>query len=236
MTMAWYRGLLGGRCTSRLLALNDVLAALGDDGFDSRRRAEVPLVDVVGTVNRTGDFDRDFRLVNRELRDRWSTVAAAMQEGSEPPPVELVQLGDLYFVVDGHHRVSVARALGRETIRATVLRICTTAYAVCRMQAEHLAAKAAERRFLQRVPLDVSLRCALWLDRPSDWSRLADAAEGWGFRRGLRTGSLLDRCQLARAWWAEEVMPAVEAARRTGRGIGLPDLQVYLRTQDTVPG
>src|SRR5919106_6977070 len=114
--MGWWCARLRRRPASRLLTFDDVLTALGDDGVDSRRCAEVPLTAVVGTLNRGDDFDADFRLVNHALCDRWECVGAVMRTGHQPGPVDLIQLGDLYFVVDGHHRVSVARALARDTI------------------------------------------------------------------------------------------------------------------------
>jgi hypothetical protein len=223
--MGWLRTRVRRR--PPLLSLDDVLAALGDDGVDSRRRAEVPLADVVGTLNRADDFDADFRLVNQALCHRWDGLGATMRSGIEPPPVELIQLGDLYFVVDGHHRVSVARALGRDAIVARVLRICTVAYATRCLRPTHFEAKAAERRFLERVPLGVDLRCGLWLDCPDDWLRLAESAEAWA-RSYAECGEALDRCALAAAWWAQEVTPAAEAARRAGSGDGRHDMRLYL--------
>jgi uncharacterized ParB-like nuclease family protein len=219
---------LGERDASKLLSLGDVLTALGDDGVDGRTYAEVPLADVVGSVNRFGDFDQRFRPLNSAVRRRRADLTHAVRAGFDPPPVDLIQVGDLYFVVDGHHRVSLACSLGRDTISAKVLRVCTTAYGLCRLRPEHLAAKAAEREFLERVPLDVVLRCSLWLDCASDWGRLADAAEAWGFRHSLATGRVLDRCDLARAWWTEEVVPVVEAARRAGRAHTPRDVKIYL--------
>jgi hypothetical protein len=226
--MRWYRAILGGRCTPGLIPLDDALDALGDDGFMDRRHAEVPLGNVVGTVNRPNDFDHEFRLVNQSLQDRWRRLATAVESGFEPPPVELIQLGELYFVSDGHHRVSVARALGRDSIPARVLRICTIAYAMCCLRLAHLPSKAAERRFLERVPLPEEVRSNLWLDQPADWMRLADAAEAWAFRRSLDSRRPIDRHQLARAWWTDEVMPVLEAVRAAGAGLGMRDVQLYV--------
>jgi hypothetical protein len=226
--MGWLRNRVRQRPPTPLLTLDDVLATLGDDGVDSRRRAEIPLADVVGTLNRADDFDADFRLVNQALCQRWDGLGAAMRSGIEPPPVELIQLGDLYFVVDGHHRVSVARALGRDTIVARVLRICTVAYATRCLRPTDFEAKEAERRFLERVPLGVDLRCGLWLECPDDWLRLAESAEAWGRSHAKCSGAALDRCALAGAWWAHEVTPVAEAARRAGRGDGRHDMRLYL--------
>ncbi|GDY30062.1 hypothetical protein [Gandjariella thermophila] len=188
----------------------------------------MPLANVVGTVNRPHDFDADFRLLNGCLRDRWEGLARAVEDGLEPPPVDLVQLGELYFVADGHHRVSVLRARGRAVVTARVRRICTVAYAMACLRAAHLASKAVERRFLERVPLAECVRSDLWLDEPADWLRLADAAEAWALRRTLSGRAPSDRRELAAGWWAEEVMPVLERLRAAGAGLDLRDVQLYV--------
>lgn len=81
----------------------------------------VPLDQIVGSENRTADFDVCFRPVNRALRDRWCRVAAAMESGVALPPVDLIETHLGYFVRDGNHRVSVARALGLRDIDACIV-------------------------------------------------------------------------------------------------------------------
>lgn len=225
--MRWFRELFPQRADQKLMRLADALAALGDDGVSERRQAEVPLASVVGTVSRPDDFDAEFRLVNGHLRDRWFRLAEAVRAGAEPPPVNLIQLGELYFVNDGHHRVSVARSLGRDVIDAHVVRICTIAYAMCCIRLAHLPSKAAERRFLERVPLPADVRGGLWLDDPAAWMRLADAAEAWGLRTSLDGRPLLDRRELADRWWTEEVSPVLDRLRTRGVGLDLRDVQLY---------
>jgi hypothetical protein len=114
-----------------------------------------------------------------------------------------------------------------------VQQVCTVAFAMACLRAAHLASKAAERRFLDRVPLPVGLRCSLWLDDPAHWARLADAAEAWGFRQSLQNRLLADRESLAEAWWNEEVRPAVEALRADGAPEGARDVQVYVAALTT---
>jgi hypothetical protein len=80
----------------------------------------VPLDQIVGSEGRCADFDRDFNPLSDHTRGRWIRVAAARQRGTELPPVDLMQVGDLLFVQDGHHRISVARALGQPDIEARV--------------------------------------------------------------------------------------------------------------------
>ena len=80
----------------------------------------VPLCLVRGSENRSRDFDMDFRPIRDYTKTRWVGIACAMLLGSSLPPVELIQAGDIYYVRDGHHRISVAKALGQEYIDAKV--------------------------------------------------------------------------------------------------------------------
>ncbi len=89
------------------------------------------------------------------------------------------------------------------------------------------ASKAAERRFLERVPLPDEVRTNLWLDEPADWARLADAVEAWGFRQSLTGRRLTDREELAGVWWAEEVTPVLGWRRDVGIRVDLRDVQLY---------
>jgi hypothetical protein len=81
----------------------------------------VPIAQIRGSEGRTGDFDRDFNPIKNHTRQRWLGIAVAREQGKVFPPVSLVQVGDLYFVKDGHHRISVARAFGQEAIEAKVV-------------------------------------------------------------------------------------------------------------------
>jgi hypothetical protein len=80
----------------------------------------VSLNQICGSMNRTGDFDHHFHPLDDRLRDRWVSVAMACSQDVPLPPVRLVQVGACYFVEDGHHRISVARALGQTAIEAEV--------------------------------------------------------------------------------------------------------------------
>lgn len=81
----------------------------------------VPIRAIVGSESRSLDFDERFRPRRMANRDRWLTIAAAYLTGVSLPPVELIQIGDAFYVRDGHHRISVAQALGQETIDAEIV-------------------------------------------------------------------------------------------------------------------
>lgn len=80
----------------------------------------VAISQIRGSMGRTGDFDRSFHPLDDRLRSRWTSIAMARSQYIALPPVSLVQVGNLYFVEDGHHRISVARALGESAIDAEV--------------------------------------------------------------------------------------------------------------------
>jgi len=81
----------------------------------------VPINQIRGSVGRSDEFTPGFRPLKDHTRQRWISVARAWQAGQSLPPVELVQVNDTYFVIDGHHRISVARAMGQITIEANVI-------------------------------------------------------------------------------------------------------------------
>jgi hypothetical protein len=80
----------------------------------------VPIQQIWGSEGRSADFDALFYPRQAHSQGRWVGIAAARMMGLVLPPVELIQVGDGYFVRDGHHRISVARALGEEYIEAEV--------------------------------------------------------------------------------------------------------------------
>jgi hypothetical protein len=82
---------------------------------------EIPVDAIRGTTepNRAAQFDGEFRPAAL-TRCRWQSIWLAFHRGTTLPPISVVQLGDIYAIRDGHHRVSVARALGAPTIRAVV--------------------------------------------------------------------------------------------------------------------
>jgi hypothetical protein len=90
---------------------------------DSRQLLRsVALDQIVGSVGKNGHFTRSFRPRIREMRARWKRVFAMAHGLRGYPPIELYQVDDEYYVVDGHYRVSVAVALGYSSIQAYVRR------------------------------------------------------------------------------------------------------------------
>ena len=108
------------RDRDRLLAFDEVRKALqADNRFCVGIRA-VEVARIVGSVGRWRQFERGFMPVESSAETRWKRVDLAFHSGEELPPVVLYKVGEAYFVLDGNHRVSVARFQGVEMIDAEV--------------------------------------------------------------------------------------------------------------------
>jgi hypothetical protein len=111
-------GWLHGRSSSRnrLLVLGGETIIIGAGGRD----VAVPVDRIVGSVEPTRCFDRRFRPTSQLPRARFERIAADVYCGRGMDPVDLYQCGDRYYVLDGHHRVAVARALGQRWVLANI--------------------------------------------------------------------------------------------------------------------
>ena len=108
-----------------ILPFEEVARALGRVG---ERRLGLELIEldsIIGTVDRSREFDRDFRPTSPRVRERWQRINLAQRKGQAMPPIDVYRIGELHFVKDGHHRVSVARALGHRDINAYVTEVLT---------------------------------------------------------------------------------------------------------------
>ncbi len=196
-----------------VLPYEEVIDALGFVSEHSAGLHVVALDEIVGSVDRTRDYDRRFRPTSGRSRSRWEQIAAAARRGESFPPVDLLRIGELYFVRDGHHRVSVARALGRSDIDAYITEVVTRVDAGSAMRLSDLPFKSHERVFFERVPLPDEAHSEIELTDPWDFAVLAEAVEAWGFRASQSRGDALRRRETAMLWLETEYRPAVALLR-----------------------
>ena len=197
-----------------VLPFDEVVAALGRVGETALGLQQVEVSTIVGSVDRTRDFDRYFRPTSSRIRERWQRLAAAQRRGESVPPVQLYRVGSMHFVLDGHHRVSIAIARHFRTIDAYVTEIHTRISADGINVTSDLLLKDHRRLFLSRVPLPSAQAEAIRLADPFDYAELAENVEAWGFRLSQELGEYLGRAEVARRWFGEEFLPVVRMARR----------------------
>ena len=206
--------LFRSRPESRLLVLRDVercLPAITRRGLGVRT---IPLAEVVGTQGRAATFTRDFEPRHESSRQRIRALAAAFPSG-DFPPIVAVKLGDVYFVVDGHHRVALARRSGAEMIDADVTEFVTRVPLPAGADMLEVVLRQLERVFLEDSGL-AEARPGLRLpaSRPALYLELLENIQVHGYHLMLEQARPLSREGIAEDWYERVFSPAVEPSVR----------------------
>jgi len=114
----------------------------------------VPVKNIVGSVDRYRDFDSAFLPAQTHTASRWKAINRFFNGNEELPPVKLYQVGDVYFVLDGNHRVSVAREHSVEFIDAEVIEVHSRVPLTPDVNADDLEILGEYKEFLERTQLD----------------------------------------------------------------------------------
>ena len=212
-----------------VLPFEEVVDALGLRTQRSLGQRVIPLDCIVGSVDRTKEFDRGFRPTSERTRPRWERIAEAHHRGEALPPIDVYKVGELYFVQDGNHRVSVARALGHADIDAHVTEVGTEVGPEPTLTLRDLPLKSHERLFFERVPLPRELRERIRLTAPRHYAALAEGVEAWGYRTMQGCGCFMTRGAVALAWFHEDFLPVVTSLREFGLiREGQSDAEAYI--------
>ena len=214
---------------SLILPFDEVVAALGRRGERRLGLQAIPLDGIVGTVDSSRDFDRRFRPTSGRVRERWERLALAQRRGEPIPPIDVYRVGDMHFVIDGHHRVSIAMATGAKTIEASVTEVLTQLPPTGIRGRRDLLVKSHERLFRARVPLPPADLAKITVTDPWSYAELGEAVEAWGFRYMQDKGRFLDRAEVARHWYTEEYLPVVRMMRAAGLVGSRTEAEAYMR-------
>jgi hypothetical protein len=106
--------------SNRLLSFDDTRRKLVANNRLHRGTRVVEVEEIIGSVGRWDEFDRSFLPTSTSVGHKWKRIDRAFHRAEDLPPVELYEIGEAYFVVDGHHRVSVARYHDVPTVEASV--------------------------------------------------------------------------------------------------------------------
>ena len=212
-----------------ILPFDEVVAALGRRGERALGLQAIELDTIVGTVDSSRDFDRRFRPTSGRVRERWERLALAQRRGEPIPPIDVYRVGDLHFVIDGHHRVSIAMATGATTIEAHVTEVLTQLPAGSIRGRRDLVCRSYERIFRARVPLPAADLAKITVTDPWSYAELGEAVEAWGFRYMQDKGRFLERAEVARHWYAEEFVPVVRMMRAADLIGSRTEAEAYMR-------
>jgi nucleotide-binding universal stress UspA family protein len=207
---------LTGKSTG-LLSYEDVRAKLRAEHATPKGLKNIPLDAIIGSVGRYTDFTRDFLPRQNVIEDRWVRLKIAASERRDLPPIEVYQIGEAYFVLDGNHRVSVARQMGATHIDAYVTELGTKVPITPDTQAEDLIIKAEYADFLARTRLD-ELRPGIDLSVtiPGKYRLLAEHIQTHAYFLGLEEDRQVPDQVAVTQWYDKIYLPVIAAIRAQG--------------------
>lgn len=219
-----------------LLPFDEVRQALPYRGQRDIGLQTVPLDKIVGSVGRYRDFDRAFLPTQRQTTDRWVNISKARYRDVPLPPVELYKIGEVYFVKDGNHRVSVARDRHQVDIDAYVTEIDIPFRLTPDMDIDSVLLEKAYGQFLQDTHLD-ELRpdSDLHLSNPAEYERLREHINAHRYYLGTERQADIPYSDAVLSWHDSVYRPLVEAIEDEGLLRQFPQLtsaDLYLRVSE----
>ena len=200
-----------------LLSYDEVKEKLHVGGPIYRGVQTVPIDKISGSLNRYRDFDRAFLPKQDQLADRWQRVNRAWYEDVSLPPVVLYKVGDVYFVVDGHHRVSVAREQKQLFIEAEVRECSTKVNITPDLKVEDLEVLGEKVEFLERTALDhIRPKANIKLTIPGGFYRMLEHIAVHRYFMGNDLQRDIDDKEAVAHWFDRVFMPIVGVIRRSG--------------------
>ena len=211
---------LMARLTGRsvdLLSYQDVRQALRVERLGQRELKEIPVESILGSVDRYQDFTRSYLPRRDDLKSRWTGVKVKADDMTGWPPIEVYQVGEVYFVMDGNHRVSVARQLEMGTIQAYVTEVITRVPLTADMQPDDLLVQAFYADFLEKTQLDKSHPDAdLAVTSGGAYQALEEHIQVHRYFMGLEEDREISLSEAAAHWYEAVYIPVVNLIQVRG--------------------
>jgi hypothetical protein len=202
---------------STLLSYDEIKEKLHIGGPIYRGVKTVRVDQIAGSLNRYHEFDRVFLPASDKLAARWTSINRAFYQEISLPPVVLYKVGEVYFVVDGHHRVSVAREQGQIYIEAEVRECATRVNITPNIRPEDLVILQNKVHFLERTSIDTLFPEAnIKLTIPDGFDRMLEHIAVHRYFMGLDLKRDISEEETIRHWYETVYMPIVNIIRETG--------------------
>jgi hypothetical protein len=199
-----------------LLPLRDVTSHLRVLGESFVGVQTIPVDRIVGSVDRSVDFDQLFRPRRKELRRRLDSVRSFFAD-RPMPPISVIEAGGLYFIIDGHHRVAVSREDKAEFVDAEVTRIQTSHRLHPGVDLLELVHTDQHRRFKERTGLkDAAPEAKIEFSRPTGYAELLQVIQAHAYELSERQGQFVSLPEATRDWYASSWLPALAAIEASG--------------------
>jgi len=202
------------RQPNALIPYRDVRDRITMERESYRGMQTVPVSQIIGSVDRFRDFDRAFFPKQRHTASRWKSIDLAFHRDIRLSPIELYKVGEIYFVKDGNHRVSVAREHGIDFIDAEVIEGHMRVPLRSSMSPTQILHQLEYAEFLRRTNLDKTR--PNHDIRPTNLGRHEELVGHIEVHRALlaeRTGTDVALDDAAADWFDTIYLPVVAAAR-----------------------
>ncbi len=209
--------------SNELFSYEEVLRQLRGKIFATPTLEEIPLRLIRGSVGRYREFTREFLPRSDQQEERWARVKSAVTGLSGVPPIEVYQIGEVYFVQDGNHRVSVAREMGLEKIEAYVTRVETPVTLRASDKPDDLIIKAEYADFVAATRLD-RLRpdANLVVTVPGRYADLLEHIEVHRYYMGQNQQREVSWEEAVAHWYDSVYLPVAKTIRARGLLRGFP--------------
>lgn len=207
-----------------LLSYEEVRRALQAKSQIERGLQEIPLDAIIGSVGRYSDFTRSFLPRSDSMQERWANVQKAATQGSGWPPIQVYKVGETYFVLDGNHRVSVARQMGLTHIQAYVTEVLTKIPFTPDTKPDEIICKARYAEFLEHSKLDqVRPEANLMVTAPGAYRILEEHIAVHRHYMGLEQQREIPPAEALASWYDNVYLPVVRIIRQRGILEDFPD-------------
>ena len=175
----------------------------------------IPVDRIIGSVDRSVDFDRHFRPRRRGLLTRLAGLAEAFS-ARDFPPISVYELGGAYFVSDGHHRIALSHSLGRDEIDAEVTHLDTSYEVTPDADVLTLVHTEQQRLFMEETGLGQARPGAvIEFSRPQGYGELLDVLRSHAYERSRSADRLVPDAESAADWFDNVYLPALKAIKST---------------------
>lgn len=206
---------LPARGCGTLLELDEIRRRLQLGAPVLETEQAIPVAQIIGTVGRAADFDGCFRPLTPALEKRIDDILRAKPRVADEP-IDVFRVDRAYFVGDGHKRVAIAHATGREFIDARISRLASAFELAPGVDPEAIDRTARELQFREESGMFEAVpRARFALNDRDGYAELAEAVRSYGFEMSQRLGRLLSRQEAAGSWYECVYLPTVHAGRKT---------------------
>jgi nucleotide-binding universal stress UspA family protein len=229
-----------GRITgesTELLSYDEVRHRLKAVGTSHVELKDIPLSAIIGSVGRYSDFTRDFMPKIDSIGARWASIKSAATGLTGLPPIEVYKIGEVFFVKDGNHRVSVARSSGATHISAYVTEVHSRIPISAEISADDLILKEEYINFLEKTRLDISIPdIDMNVTIPGQYPLIEEHISVHRYFMGIDQHREIPYEEAAIHWYNTYYLPIIQDIRKSGvlryfPGRTATDMYIWLAEQ-----